>query len=140
MSVLGHAIWLGSGARMDKHEHSCDAFCEYDVFARAWKRESEREPQDIESWESFLKRLRRTVELLREKQNVTQGSSAPTRKSEPGRCRSEPSPARSGERNRACRRAGPCESVARRLWTRSQSTYNLHTAYNTVYITVYIKT
>ena len=43
MSVLGHAISLGSGARMDKHEHSCDAFGGYDVCARAWKGESERE-------------------------------------------------------------------------------------------------
>ena len=73
MSVLGHAISLGSGARMDKHEHSCDAFGEYDAFARAWKRDSEREPQDIESWESFLKRLRRTVDLLREKQKYDSG-------------------------------------------------------------------
>ena len=69
MPVLGHAISLGSGASMDKHEHSCDAFGAYDDFARAWKTESEREPQDIESWESFLKRLRRTVDLLRERQH-----------------------------------------------------------------------
>ena len=73
MSVLGHAISLGSGARMDKHEHSCDACGEYDMFARAWKRENEREPQDIESWDSFLKRLRRTVYLLREKQKHDAG-------------------------------------------------------------------
>ena len=118
----------------------CDAFGDFDALARAWKRESGREPQDIESWESFLKRLRRTADLLREKQNMTQGSSAPTRrKSEPGRCRSEPSPARSGERNRACRRTGPRVSVARRMWTRSQSTYSLHTVYITVYITAYVK-
>ena len=73
MSVLGLAISLGSGARMDKHEHSRDAFGEYDVIACAWKRESEREPQDIESWESFLKRLRRTVDLLKVKQTCDAG-------------------------------------------------------------------
>ena len=51
----------------------CDAFGDFDALARAWKRESEREPQDIESWESFLKLLRRTADLLREKQNYDAG-------------------------------------------------------------------
>ena len=43
MSVPGHAISLGSGAGVDKHEHSCDAFGEYDVFLHAPGREKARE-------------------------------------------------------------------------------------------------
>ena len=45
MSVHGHAISLGSGASMDRHENICDTFGEYDVFAHAWKREKERETE-----------------------------------------------------------------------------------------------
>ena len=67
MSMRGHAISLGSGAIIEM-ENKCDQFGEHAGFARAWKRERERETKNIEPRESFLMRLRRTAHWLKERQ------------------------------------------------------------------------